>query len=81
MKSGMLTFCDRRGEEERGMGSPTVRGNGGSGEAKELGANLDGEDLVGRKGTGWGFAGTSGGGRIGVSCHGGGGMEKSRKKV
>lgn len=78
MTSDMLTFCDRRGEEEReGWGCPTVRGNGGSGEAKQLGANLDGEDLVGRKSTGWGFAGTSGGGCIGVSCHGGGGMERA----
>lgn len=63
------------------MGSPTVRGNGGSGEAKQLRANLDGEDLVGRKGTGWGFAGTSGGGRIGVCCHGGGVMERGEESM
>ena len=53
------------------LGSLTVRGNGSSREAKELRANLDGEDLVGGQGTAWGFAGTSGGGHVGVRCHGG----------
>lgn len=70
-ESDMLTFAIGKQGVQR-WGALTVRGNRSSREAKELGANLDGEDLVGGQGTGWGFAGTSGGGHVGVRCHGGG---------